>query len=262
MYVTFQGDNLVYGINTTTLLEDVTVTAGLNPPLRMRLEGRGDTADPLGLTEKQVLILQSPKVGVSGQGGSSGRVQPVAVSSGEGLRPNSPVRFYILPNVSLGTLTTNSSGAYSGSVPVPAGLAPGNHTLQVNGFAPDGSVQSLSIAVQVRSMNTTSKTSIRKASVYFDSLSPTLTAKGKAALRALVRQTGKRAITIRCIGYVQPTTLTGNDLPLSTQRAMNVAAYLRTLGARGTYEVRGDGRGGHSGGKSRRVDVSISYSQR
>ena len=71
------------------------------PDITMRLEGRGDDSDPLGLTSKQALILQSEVVQRSLRSRSA-TVQPVAKSSGEGFKADSSVRLYILPNTYLG----------------------------------------------------------------------------------------------------------------------------------------------------------------
>ena len=50
-----------------------------------------------------------------------------------------------------------------------------------------------------------------------------------------------------------------NDQSLSTARARNVAAYLRSLGLRGDYVVRGDGRDATSDGTARRVAVIVTF---
>jgi len=61
------------------------------------------------------------------------------------------------------------------------------------------------------------------------------------------------------VGYVQPTSTAANDTTLSTARAQAVAAYLRSLGVKGVYLVRGDGKAKETGSTARRVEVTISY---
>ena len=51
---------------------------------------------------------------------------------------------------------------------------------------------------------------------------------------------------------------TSNDDSLSTQRARNVASYLRDRGLKGAYVVRGNGVAG-SGDAARRVNVKVTY---
>jgi outer membrane protein OmpA-like peptidoglycan-associated protein len=232
----------------------------------MRLAGRGDDSDPLGLTDKNVLILQSDQAGRRIRGAATSaprslvvkraRVNPVAVSSGEGFLADSPVAFYLLPSTYLGRLVNDASGAYKGSIPIPPGIAPGSYTLQVNGFAPSGAIRSLSIGVIVRATRTTAT---RSTTVYFAPMSPVISDEGKARLRALARAVGGRAVRTVSIGYVQPTSQTGNDESLSTQRARNVAAFLKSLGVRGAYVVRGDGVAEQTGAKARRVNATVTY---
>ena len=228
------------------------------PDITMRLEGRGDDSDPLGLTSKQALILQSEVVQRSLRSRSA-TVQPVAKSSGEGFKADSSVRLYILPNTYLGTLTTNGSGAYVGSVPVPAGITPGVHTLQANGLAPDGAERSLNIGVLVKPTIVALRPATASARVFFAPMSPQLGAQEKATLQALVKRTGKQGVRIVSVGYVQPTTATANDQALSSERATNVVAYLRTLGLKGEFVVRGDGVATQQGAAARRVNVTVTY---
>lgn len=111
---------------------------------RMRLAGYGDDTDPLGLTAKQALLLESQP-----NARARATASPVAKTSGVGFKPLSEVRLYILPSTYLGTLNTDAQGAFTGSVPIPRGIEPGVYTLQANGYAPSGAVRSLSIGVRV-----------------------------------------------------------------------------------------------------------------
>lgn len=239
----------------------------LTPPLNMRLEGRGDDSDPLGLTSKQALILESEPVQPRSAGlvlarKQAKKVQPLAQSSGDGFMANSPVKFHILPSTYLGDLITDDAGAYTGRLPIPPGIRPGVYTLQANGFAPDGSVRSLSIGVLVKATSASVKAAKARSSVYFAPLSAHVSPASKKALRRLVGKTGKNVTQVVSIGYVQPTNSTSNDKTLSTQRAKNVAAYLKELGVKGKYVVRGDGKAAETGATARRVIVTITYVKR
>ena len=226
----------------------------------VKLVGRGDSDDPLGLTEKSALILQSQQTTRKRilTSKRAGVVGPVAEASGQGFMADSPVKFYILPTTYMGELATDSVGAFAGSVPVPGGIAPGSYTLQMNGFAPDGRVRSLSIGVIVKPAV---KAAMKKAKamVFFDVMSPAVTPAGKAALRALVKKTGKSGVKSVMVGFVQGTSVTSNDLTLSLLRAKRVAAYLRSIGLKGAFALRGDGVAKQPGAVARRVNVTIEY---
>jgi len=245
----------------------------------MRLEGRGDADDPLGLTSKQALILQSERATTtsgpvlnSAESSISARsavvapvvlgkqrVRPVARASGDGFAPRTPVKLYLLTVGYLGEVTTDAAGSFAGAVPIPPGIAPGVYTLQANGFAPDFSVRSLSLGVLVRP--TAVRTSTARAQVYFDVLSPALDAKAKTTLRGVARTatSGAGATRSVVVGYVQPTSASSNDGALSTARAQAVAAYLRSRGVKGVYVVRGDGKAKEAGATARRVNIAITY---
>lgn len=245
----------------------VTKATGLDvegPGFVMRLAGRGDANDPLGLTVKQALILQSQQVtsrtgtlraALSGKR----KVQPVAQSSGQGFKANSEVRFFLLGGTFLGSLRTDARGEYSGEVPIPAGLRPGVYTLQANGFAPTGEVRSLSLGIQMRDSTRPTTTRTARTSVLFEPLSADLTGLAKRRLDALVKRTGATGANVRVTGFVQPVGPTTNDDWLSRERAKVVASYLRQQGLTGAYVVQGNGRAAQSGALARRVDVIVTY---
>ncbi|CAB4938931.1 unannotated protein [freshwater metagenome] len=224
----------------------------------MKLVGRGDSGDPLGLTEQQALILQSRQSTRAGELGRAA-IQPVAQASGSGFKADTPVRFYLLPNIPMGELTTNASGAFSGTIPVPANLSPGTYTLQMNALAPSGVVRSLSIGVIVEKAVT--QTSTVRANVRFAPLSSALDDTAKAQLRrvAAKAKSGSGVVKSVIVGYVQPTASTSNDQRLSIARAQSVAAYLKSLGVKGVSGVRGGGKATTLGDKGRSVDVAITY---
>lgn len=226
----------------------------------MKLVGRGDDADPLGLTEKQALILQSDQLMQARKGATKKRVKPVAQAAGSGFKASSNVKFYLLPSTYLGQLPTDASGSFLEDIPVPPGIPPAAYTLQMNGFSPTDSVRSLSIAVIVKP--TVRATRQARAVVTFDPMDPSLDAAARKALRKLVRKTGKAGIRNVVLGFVQPTSVSSNDASLSTQRATNVAAFLKSRGLRGTYVVRGEGKAAEQTAIARRVAVTITYEVR
>ena len=236
--------------------------AGLSisgPGFTMTLAGRGDAHDPLGLTAKEVLVLQSEGVAARALDLARQRMQPVAMSTGTGFKAGSEIKFFLLADTFLGAITTDRSGNYAGQVPVPAGIAAGTYTLQVNGFAPSGEVRSLSIGVVVKTAAVARATASAGAEVFFAPMSASVSARGKATLTELVKATGRNAVRTVVIGFVQPTGGTGNDYTLSTARAQAVAKVLRGLGLRGAYSVKGNGAATKTGAEARRVDVTVTF---
>lgn len=230
----------------------------LTPPLEMRLEGRGDQGDPLGLTAKQVLILESaPKerarAAMRPRAKSQG--QPIASTSGSGFAPDSLVRLALLSDVELGSLRTDGRGAFDGRVPIPAGITPGVHTLRASGVAPDGTGRELTIGVVV----TQSKERADRltSTVTFAPLSAKLDDRSRRGLSRLAARAQNANWRTVVVGYVQPVGPTSNDDTLSQARARAVAEYLRDLGVEGTFIVRGDGRAQETGAIARRVEATL-----
>jgi len=214
------------------------------PGFTMSLAGLNAKGQPLGLTPDGALILEQDRT---------------AAVAGTGFQPDSLVYLYLFSEPRfLGSVQTDANGAFTGQVPLPADIADGRHTLQSNGLTPDGTVRSLSLGVVVATP-VAAAPKRATAKVYFESLSSVLTDEGMSTLKALVKKTGKKGVRTVSIGYVQGTTITANDEALSTQRAKNVAAYLKKLGLKGRFVVRGDGIAKEAGPTARRVNVSVNY---
>lgn len=224
---------------------------------QLQLSSVGYGNQPIDLGPQQSLVLESQKSG-GGQSGRWAQADPMAVFGGSGFRPNSPIRLYLLPNSFMGQVVSNAAGAYAGRLEVPANLPSGPYTLQVNGFAPDGSVRSLSVGVTVRSLSP-AKIKVAKTRVFFDPLSANLSSASRSHLRAMVKRTGHNGIKTVAVGYVQPTARIDNDQSLSMKRAKNLANYLRSIGLKGTYVTLGKGVASQQGATARRVTVKVTY---
>jgi outer membrane protein OmpA-like peptidoglycan-associated protein len=135
----------------------------------------------------------------------------------------------------------------------------GRHTLQSNGFAPDGAVRSLSLGVLLSTDKAPVKAKVARATVFFDALSAHLTGTAKSSLKALAKGRAATATKSVVVGYVQDSGLTSNNQTLSTQRAKAIAAYLRSLGLKGTVTTRGDGVAKETGSAGRKAVVTIRY---
>jgi titin len=67
-----------------------------------------------------------------------------------GLRPNSDTSAWVFSTPTLlGRGTTDASGTLKASYPIPASMEPGSHTVQLNGIAPNGTVRSVEIKIEV-----------------------------------------------------------------------------------------------------------------
>ena len=216
------------------------------PGFTMRLVGRTTNDRPLGLTPDGALILEQDRT---------------AFTQGTGFQTNSQVFLYLLsaPRF-LGTVATDATGAFQGSVPLPLDIPAGRHTLQANGFTPDGVVRSLSLGVQVIP-NSSAQARLGKANatVFFAPLSAALDSTARRALDALVK--GRKASIQRVVvdGYVQASDTTLNDLPLSRARANAVADYLKSIGVSGATVTRARGIAPESGSAARKAVTTITY---
>jgi uncharacterized repeat protein (TIGR02543 family) len=160
----------------------------------------------------------------------------------------------------LGPVQVGADGTFVDTLPVPLTVAPGDYISQVVGYSPSMQVRTASLGVVLAADK---KAVVKRVStkVYFASGSPVLDAKAKASLSAAAKKIPKGAtkINVQSIGYVQGTSYTGNDLKLSTARAVNAAAHLKRDGVLGKSYVSGRGVAKESGATARRVEVVIAY---
>lgn len=221
------------------------------------IEARGDTNRPVPLGPQGSLVLESPQ-GSRSPAGPSAFVDPSTFLRGNGYQPNTPIRFYLLPGTYIGQLMANASGSYTGSLAIPANLQAGSATLQVNGFAQNGSVRSLNLGVTVSALKPV-RMKVATTRVFFAPLSAELSPASKRALRKLVRRTGRDVIKTLAYGYVQPTARIDNDRSLSVQRAQMLVRFLRSIGVQGSFVSLGKGTARQQGASARRVDVKVVY---
>jgi hypothetical protein len=70
--------------------------------------------------------------------------------SGTGFAPNSEIVVWLFSTpTKLGTVVTDASGSFSGSLEVPSDLEAGQHTVQLNGETSDGETRSLAVGVEL-----------------------------------------------------------------------------------------------------------------
>ena len=240
----------------------------------MQVEGRGSAVDKPTVTDKGALVIYSAQTPTrssflrfglrtspwkfNAPRAATVATSPVALASGTGFLPGSTVHFYILPLTSMGELTVNASGNFSGEVPVPTGIELGDQTLQINGYDPAGAVRSLSLGVVVKASETTVSASQARTNVLFPANSSKLTEAGKAKLLSLVTRTGKAGV-VSVVGFARGPKLRPQMTALSDARARIVSSYLRSLGVTGAHTIRGVWVVGGRPSTGRQVSISISY---
>jgi len=196
---------------------------------------------------------------------SSGAIDATAgadlLVSGTGFAPGSIVNVFLIdPAQPIGTFRVAADGTFRGTIPVPAGLAPGRYVVQANGTTPNAMVRSTSVGILIGGSAATRKAKLR-ATVYFDVRSAKLDRQALRKIARLARKIPKESqiIRVRSVGYVQPESFTANDQRLSTKRARNVVRQLRKDGVRGPTVIRGNGQAKEKGAKARRATVTVTY---
>lgn len=128
----------VNGVDTPVLIDPnnsddgIVGTAG---DLTFTLSGLNPEGLPLNLDTDGNLILNADGLVDTG---------------GEGFAENAPVKVYIFSDPTfLGTLYTDPTGAFSGTLQIPAGIDPGVHNLQVVGYDTDGNVLVFTVGVVI-----------------------------------------------------------------------------------------------------------------
>jgi outer membrane protein OmpA-like peptidoglycan-associated protein len=192
------------------------------PDFTMSLAGTDGQGNPLGVTPDSALILEQTRM---------------AEVSGTGFQGDSEVELYLHSTpLSLGTLTVDANGVFSGTVVIPKSVAAGIHHLQAVGYTADGAVRVLTLKVLLRALASTKvKTS---AVIDFKIGSALLTKAAKAKLRVVAKLlSGSKSNTIKIVGSVQRSKSDYNNRTLSRARARAVKAFLLKIGVRGKFTI-------------------------
>jgi outer membrane protein OmpA-like peptidoglycan-associated protein len=182
----------------------------------------------------------------------------LAHTSGSGFKPNSDVHVYIFSTpILLGILRTDANGNFVGDLPLPAGLSAGDHTVQVDGYAPDNSVRTADVPV----VYAASKPMTVTKSVFFSPDSTKLSAYTIKKITSLVKglPAGSTLVTAKIVGFVYPINSAAANKKISNGRASNIATLLKKLGVTGNFTVIGAGRDKVADPTARRVDLAITY---
>lgn len=208
--------------------------------------------------------------------------------SGRGFAPYSQVEVWAFSEPTfIGFVQTDAKGEYRASLPMPASLKAGEHTVQSNGTARTGKSVSIATGVIVKqqpgssgspsnssgdSSSPDGNTSVPNADpskgpktvkesiqVRFERMSASLSATDRKALAAIVAKVkGKNPSTV-VVGYVQESDDRSNDQSLSLARAEAVAAALRKAGLTGPIKVKALGVRKAASADARTALVTIRY---
>lgn len=212
--------------------------------LSMYLEGKSKSGANTGVEGDSTLVLEQ---------------DGLAELSGHGFQAESEVKLFLhSPALLLGSVMVNAEGAFTGSVTIPASVAVGAYRLQAVGYTPSGEVRVVNINVKVQAPPALDVKVKAKRVVRFAANSWALNVGAKATLRALARTLSRSSANIIVIkGSYQFDGSTANGKRLATNRAKAVAAYLRTLGVKGSVSL-GTSKASASA-KSRKAVIMANY---
>ncbi len=154
--------------------------------------------------------------------------------SGSGFDGLAQVRIFLMSRTShLGSLMTDRSGDFTGSVVVPGDVTLGPDTLQINGFTSNRTVRSVSLGVRVVSASIPSSLSVGSR-VFFPYESAVLTGKAQRSLKAMIAQIpAGQSVSAVVTGALRSSGATARDKSLASRRAAAVSGFLQTHGMSG-----------------------------
>lgn len=176
--------------------------------------------------------------------------------------------------LNFGTVMTDAKGSFAAEVMMPDNIAPGDHTVQVNGQNAKGGTSSMNVGLEValeetaveRSKRATGTTNNSLTSrVYFKAQSATLTKTTQKQLTSIVNKfAGASNVSVECVGYTQ-LGIQSDRYELAEDRAKAVCARLKKLGLNANYLAvgmgRAPGRGKLLSGAARQVVITVIHSQ-
>jgi hypothetical protein len=210
----------------------------------LSLETRSPTGTPTALGANGALRL------------SSGGTLPIG---GSGYAPGTDATVYLMSTPQLlGVLPITSQGDLLGTLRLPAGIAPGNHTIQVNGLGADGLVRSISLGVTAVEIN--KRVQQIGTQVLFEFGSSKLTLRARQSLKNLVDQVPNNARALTLVSStLKVSGASESDRRLAQQRGITVGSYLRDQGLRGSLKVTARNIPVSQGTQGRNVAVSITW---
>jgi outer membrane protein OmpA-like peptidoglycan-associated protein len=185
---------------------------------------------------------------------------------GTGFKPNSQVDVYVYSTPTwLGAVITDEFGNFSTTLPMPPSLPEGDHTFQAQGMTPDDRTRTAAVPITLVPATVAGKPGLLRFEVYFAMNSPIVSKSEKAKIARMVRmvnskKTSTATVAVDVSGWVQPNPNPGNIKYLSTNRAKNVAAVLKSLGIKGKYTLKFPGLAKDNIPTARHATVVIKWS--
>lgn len=227
---------------------------GVRTPVTSAADPSGRGIVITGLTVDANLLSTTPL-------GSGGTLQPPAGSTvwvrSSGWAPGSSVNGYALSTPTLvGATQATTIGSGTVSLALPAGLAPGAHTLQLSGTAVGGASRIIAVGINV--LAPAARPTTIGSRVTFALGSAAINPRGKAALRSLARQArelGPRLVISS--GALRARAANDEERSLAKRRALAVAAFLEKAGIGVPVEARVRPTRVTGTWVDRRVDVTV-----
>ena len=205
-----------------------------------------------------VVTLEGAPARLSSNGRVTLEIGQYVLAEGSGFHKNATVNLYLFSTpVLVGVLTTDEFGVFNGSLPIPAGLAAGNHSLQLVGYSPDGTIRAITIPATVKppvgKMLTTK--------LYFKADSSTVDQAATKGIKALAAKIGNsyKSLKVGVVGFVLLSDPKSASKSLSLRRAQNVVSALKQTGLKGAFVARGGGVAMEKNSSARRVEITITY---
>ena len=183
-------------------------------------------------------------------GGASGNPNPIRSNGamtieddglvslqGTGYRDYVDVFLFSEP-VFVGRLLVNPDGTFRGSLPVPAGLSVGQHTIQSVGQGAGGESIAISASVlKLGGLNADGSQRSFKRAAAFSQTSEKLNAAAKKKLAPVIQLAKESGAKVTVIGTYLKERKTAQDVRMAKKRAIAVQRYLKSQGVTGPIVV-------------------------
>jgi hypothetical protein len=146
----------------------------------------------------QAISAEGKAVAPTSTGGLTVEANHKVDLGGRGFLAGSMVAFYVMSTpIFLGELEVTADGKFAGSLPLPAGLELGKHTLQIRGYSPDRDTRAVSLGFVLIEKRVQAKTF--KFEVRFQPNSSVVDKASRLALLKFIRQVPQSALNSKLV---------------------------------------------------------------